>query len=60
MSASKEKKTVEVRRGKQIYIDKMKFLSVKHNEKMAGHGFAPDLWKKLDLRYLLSDMNESV
>lgn len=58
MSASKEKKTVEVRRGKQIYIDKMKFLSVKHNEKMAGH--APDLWKKLDLRYLLSDMNESV
>lgn len=38
----------------------MKFLSVQHNEKMAGHEFAQDLWEKLDLRYLLSDMYESV
>ena len=60
INASNEKKTVEVRRGNQIYINKMKFLSVQHNEKMAGHELSPDLWGKLDLRYLLSEMYESV
>lgn len=60
MNASKEKKPVSARRGKQIYIDKMKFLSVQHNEKMAGHEFVPDFWEKLHLRYLLNDMYESV
>ena len=43
--------------GKQI-IDQMKFLSVQHNEKMAGHGFAPNLWEKPDLKYMFSVVYE--
>lgn len=51
MNASKEKKPVGGgKEGKQIYREKMKFLPAQHNEEMAGHGFAPNLLEKPDLK----------
>lgn len=47
MNASKETKPIGMRRGKQIYIDKMKFVFVQHNEKMTGHEFVPEFLEKL-------------
>lgn len=38
--------------------EKTKFLLAQHNEEMIGHGFAPYLLEKPDLKYMLSDMYE--